>query len=446
MGRPKKRKVTSESEQHDSSAASRTSPSTLAMSMDSDTGSDRGRRASFDTCQHMSEDTPMDMLSFGSETNVDPKLLAFESDNSQQTCACLASLYLSLEEVRKADDLPFTSRLSVLRHLTTTAAGIVQCQICPTKFLWAMQNSQLLNTLLISLAEGYKKIVQFVEDETRRSEEAHEAKLLFLTEGPKLEMQPQGDSSLGLSLSLDPQDWKSIANKTIKGELFGTAFLETALRNLLVADITQTTFGELLVDIPLLRTLLDTRDSNIPPGDPLLQTLPGLHDSLMRYIKSKSYDQDYSSLPMKSQPFLRYSNVDISSPDFDNILVETTAHLIGAMVISFLTTPTDGFFRGGWEEGMPTSEELRGLFPLPATIPDDFFQHPDYTPLNIGDGHLQDSQAAVWAINRIFGGVPWAPYLNPPTNHPTTGLVNGHAPHREPLWICSDKPGALQGF
>ncbi|KAM0250080.1 hypothetical protein ACHAP5_002395 [Fusarium lateritium] len=194
------------------------------MSMDSDTGSDRGRRASFDTCQHMSEDTPVDMLSFGSETNVDPKLLAFESENSQQTCACLASLYLSLEEVRKADDLPFTSRLSVLRHLTNTAANVIQCQICPTKFLWAMQNSQLLNTLLVSLAEGYKKIVQFVEDEARRAEAAHEAKAMFMAEGPKLEMQPRGDNTSGLSLSLDPQDWKNIANKTIKGELFGTAY------------------------------------------------------------------------------------------------------------------------------------------------------------------------------------------------------------------------------
>jgi hypothetical protein len=78
-------------------------------------------------------------------------------------------------------------------------------------------------------------------------------------------------------------------------------FLETALRNLLAADITQTTFGELLVSTPLLRTLLDTRDSNIPPGDPLLQSLPGLHESLMRYIQSKSFNQDFSSLPMKSQ-------------------------------------------------------------------------------------------------------------------------------------------------
>jgi hypothetical protein len=143
-------------------------------------------------------------------------------------------------------------------------------------------------------------------------------------------------------------------------------------------------------------------------------------------------------------------NADISSPGFDNILVETTAHLIGVMAISFLTTPTHDFFRGEWEDGMPTSEELRDLFPLPATIPDNFFQHPDYTPLNLGDSLLPDSQAAIWAINRIFGGVPWVPwvpYLNPrPTNYPTTGLVNGHAPHIEPLWICSDKPGAPQGF
>ncbi|KAJ4033018.1 hypothetical protein NW758_15326 [Fusarium oxysporum] len=221
MGRPKKRKIASENEAQESSA-SRTSPSTLAMSIGSDTGSDMGRRASFDPCQHMSEDAPLDMIPLGNETNVDPKLLAFESDPGQQTCACLASLYLSLEEVRKADDLPFTARLSVLRHLTTTAAGIIQCQVCPTKFLWAMQNAQLLNTLIISLAEGYKKIVKSVEDETKRAQDARESKELYISEGQKLEAPSQNDA-LGFSLSLDPRDWKSIANKAIKSELFGTS-------------------------------------------------------------------------------------------------------------------------------------------------------------------------------------------------------------------------------
>jgi hypothetical protein len=64
MGRPKKRKIASENEAQESSA-SRTSPSTLAMSIGSDTGSDMGRRGSFDPCQHMSEDVPLDLLPLG---------------------------------------------------------------------------------------------------------------------------------------------------------------------------------------------------------------------------------------------------------------------------------------------------------------------------------------------------------------------------------------------
>lgn len=65
MGRPKKRKLPSESEVPDSSAASRTSPSTLAMSIGSETGSEVGRRASYDHCQHMSDDTSLDVISIG---------------------------------------------------------------------------------------------------------------------------------------------------------------------------------------------------------------------------------------------------------------------------------------------------------------------------------------------------------------------------------------------
>jgi hypothetical protein len=59
MGRPKKRKVT-ESEVP-SSTESRTSSSTLAMSITSETGSEVGRRSSFDHCQYMSDDAPLEM-------------------------------------------------------------------------------------------------------------------------------------------------------------------------------------------------------------------------------------------------------------------------------------------------------------------------------------------------------------------------------------------------
>jgi hypothetical protein len=77
-----------------------------------------------------------------------------------------------------------------------------------------MQNAQLLNTLIVSLAEGYKKIVKFVEHETIRAQEANEDKSLVIAEGQQPDMP-------GFQMNLDPEDWQSIANKAIKAELFG---------------------------------------------------------------------------------------------------------------------------------------------------------------------------------------------------------------------------------
>ncbi|EKJ74964.1 hypothetical protein FPSE_04856 [Fusarium pseudograminearum CS3096] len=194
----------------------------------------------------MSDDATLEMI-LGPDTNVDPTLLAFETDPGQQSCACLANLYLSLEEIRKADDLPFTSRLSVLRHLTTTAGGIIQCQICPTKFLWAMQNAQLLNTLIISLGEGYKKIVKSVEDETIQAAEAKEAKIVSITE----DQQP---GTPGFQMSLDPEDWQNIANKAIKAELFGTKHSTT------------TSFVEMLQWMEDRQNAWHSGHTHLPPG------------------------------------------------------------------------------------------------------------------------------------------------------------------------------------
>ncbi|KAF4980008.1 hypothetical protein FZEAL_3870 [Fusarium zealandicum] len=231
MGRPKKRKLQSESEDQDTntsvSLTNGTSPSTLTKSTSSEGGSEL-ERIGYDLCLQPPNDTIPNLASWGCDTNVDPKLLALGTESEEQTCACLANLYLSLEEVRKADNLPFMARLSLLRHLTATAVGIIQCQVCPTEFLWAMQNAQLLNTLIISVAEGYKKIVKSVEDETRRAQETNEAKLLFVSDGEKHDPIPQnGNASfdpLGLSLSLDPLDWQNIAKRAIKAEIFGSSY------------------------------------------------------------------------------------------------------------------------------------------------------------------------------------------------------------------------------
>lgn len=89
-----------------------------------------------------------------------------------------------------------------------------------------MQNAQLLSTLIISIAEGYKKIVKSVEDETQRAQEGDESKLLFIADGEKHEQASQNGSNAsygqsGFPLSLDPLDWQNIAKRAIKAELFG---------------------------------------------------------------------------------------------------------------------------------------------------------------------------------------------------------------------------------
>lgn len=117
-----------------------------------------------------------------------------------------------------------------------------------------MQNAQLLNTLIISLAEGYKKIVKFVEEETIRSQEASETKSLFITEGQSLNATLRGDSALGFQMSLDPEDWQNVANKAIKAELFGTKYSTT------------TSFVAMLQSMENRQNAWHSGHSHVPPG------------------------------------------------------------------------------------------------------------------------------------------------------------------------------------
>lgn len=110
-----------------------------------------------------------------------------------------------------------------------------------------MQNAQLLNTLIISLGEGYKKIVKSVEDEMIRAQEAKEAKILTITE----DQQP---GTPGFQMNLDPEDWQNIANKAIKAELFGTKHSTT------------TSFVEMLQWMEDRQNAWHSGHTHLPPG------------------------------------------------------------------------------------------------------------------------------------------------------------------------------------
>ncbi|RMY66221.1 hypothetical protein D0863_08592 [Hortaea werneckii] len=85
------------------------------------------------------------------------------------SCACLSTLYLTLSTLQPPSPSPspsspsFPHTLVPLRTAMQTATSILSCPICPQKFLSAMQNTQLLGTLLVCLAERFRGVVEGID-------------------------------------------------------------------------------------------------------------------------------------------------------------------------------------------------------------------------------------------------------------------------------------------
>ncbi|RMZ00252.1 hypothetical protein D0862_06820 [Hortaea werneckii] len=91
------------------------------------------------------------------------------------TCACLSTLYLTLSTLQQQDPHPssssapsFPHTLLPLRTAMQTATSILTCPVCPEKFLSAVQNTQLLGTLLVCIAERFRGVVEGIEAEEGR--------------------------------------------------------------------------------------------------------------------------------------------------------------------------------------------------------------------------------------------------------------------------------------
>ncbi|KAH7143716.1 hypothetical protein EDB81DRAFT_503101 [Dactylonectria macrodidyma] len=225
MGRPKKRKV-SETEDDVGVTGSNDAPSPSGgMEMPGDLigGMDLN---GLGFSPQLEFDSGIGSTDWGVSIDTDPALQATVPSSGKPSCSCLASLYLSLEEMRSTDVSPFTAGLVQLRTVTARALAILQCPICPGEFVWAMQNSQLLNTLLVSIAETYRRLIEFIEEEAQRATDNNESKTFFISEtqpgNPDLEMRDGSYIPPSFALSLSPAKWESLAKEAIKVDVFGS--------------------------------------------------------------------------------------------------------------------------------------------------------------------------------------------------------------------------------
>jgi hypothetical protein len=148
------------------------------------------------------------------------------------TCACLSTLYLTLANLATMDPtFSFPTTLHPVREAMSIASQVLTCPTCPTRFITGLQNVQLLNALLMSLAERFSRIL------TSISSEADALQLHNATVSPPqqksktfrlADLSTPGHLHTGglgcaaaFSLSFTPAEWRSMAKKVVRAEVYG---------------------------------------------------------------------------------------------------------------------------------------------------------------------------------------------------------------------------------
>jgi hypothetical protein len=161
------------------------------------------------------------------QSSTDPTLT-----DQTPTCACLSTLYLTLSSLATMDPtFPFPTALHPIREAMSTASQAITCPICPTHFITGLQNVQLLNALLMSLAERFSRILSSITAEADALE-IHNSASPPSEQKTKTfrlaDLSTQGHLHSGgphcaaaFSLSFTPAEWRSMAKKVVRAEVYG---------------------------------------------------------------------------------------------------------------------------------------------------------------------------------------------------------------------------------
>nr|POE47586.1 monodictyphenone cluster transcription factor [Quercus suber] len=141
------------------------------------------------------------------------------------SCACLSTMYLSLNNLQQmAQPYQFPFSLHPLREAMSTATSVLRCEECPQRFITGLQNTQMIGTLLVSIAERFGKVLDSITTEAVRAEMHCETKKFRLadlnTETSHLHLGGLGCAA-AFSIDLSPDEWRSMSKKVVRAEVHG---------------------------------------------------------------------------------------------------------------------------------------------------------------------------------------------------------------------------------
>lgn len=153
--------------------------------------------------------------------------LLLPNQTTLPSCACLSTLYLTLNTLQTmSPTFTFPYALHPLREAMTTASEVLACEECPKRFITAVQNTQLVGTLLVSIAERFGKVLEAIGAESERAEREGEKKTFRLadlnTSTSHLHTGGIGCAA-AFNISLDTAEWSSLTKKVVRAEVYGPA-------------------------------------------------------------------------------------------------------------------------------------------------------------------------------------------------------------------------------
>jgi hypothetical protein len=143
------------------------------------------------------------------------------------SCACLSALFLYLtslnQEATKPATFPFA--LHSLRPAMQSALQIMDCEECPQRFMTAIQNTQLLGALIMSIADRFTKILVSITKEAEQAAHKGEDKAFRLADlnTSTAHLHTGGLScAAAFNVHLSPEEWRKMAKKVVKAEVYGS--------------------------------------------------------------------------------------------------------------------------------------------------------------------------------------------------------------------------------
>ncbi|KAI6752375.1 hypothetical protein HG530_013744 [Fusarium avenaceum] len=181
------------------------------------------------------EEIPLPALSTSLTSRISSAPPASPTAQPALACACLASCYLTMDHLSKNEKLTFPSGLRPLRKAIATASEMAHCQVCPGNSLFAMQNVQLLVTLVMSIVKQYDVILQSIDEEgDSLDQQAHTKHLHFKIAEDEITNSSTTDISLDYPIEVSPTQWTTLAKKVVKNEVYGKGGSQDSLWALLI--------------------------------------------------------------------------------------------------------------------------------------------------------------------------------------------------------------------